>query len=362
MKILIVAQNLFIARLLVSLAEAHQSVNSFRIILFSRKEKYILSKIHGVSKFYIKCPSDVSKNIQQDYNLECIEIKRGIYSRDTVKRLQSDLSNMLELLAISDFHKIFIFNQHTFIGSFLKNSQELALKCVVFENSNKNNGVTILGDLFGNSAEDLRNLFLHPNNLVSDIATIRHPKLYRIITSPFHFRSAQAWNYYFFRILVRAFNLISFFLIKYNKVLLKWKKRQHPIILIALQIKDDSAVTMNIDFSKYCKKLLDVAINVKNANPRSIILVRPHPLDYTLGWLSFYNLIRCTEESASVIINCSKLEDLPWEKITHLITYNSNIVRHNRFVNSDIEVVIVGKPSSLPKFSEHLLQIHDSIF
>ena len=137
---------------------------------------------------------------------------------------------------------------------------------------------------------------------------------------------------------------------------------QNPIILIALQIKDDSAVAMNIDFSEYCNILVDAAINIKTNNPRTIILVRPHPLDYTLGWLSFYNFIRRTAPDVDVSFNVSEIEDLDEKNLTHLITYNSNITRHDRFANANIKVVCLAKTAPLPSFATTLYQVHENIF
>jgi hypothetical protein len=359
--VLIVAQNLFIARLLVSLSEAHKSVSSYKVIVFSSTEKFILNKLHGVYKINITSPSDVSQNIQLDSHVECIENKRGTFSHDIVKRLQCVLLNMLASQEISDFEYIWIFNEHTFIGSFLKNSQEYAPKCVVFENSNQNNGVTILGDVFGKSGEDMRNLFLDPQNFLSSIIRIRRPKFYRMITLPFHIRSAQALNYYFKRILVRAFNVISFFFIKHKNRLLKHKKIENPIILIALQIKDDSAVAMNIDFDEYCNILMDAAMKFKTENPRSIVWVRPHPRDYTLGWLSFYNFTRWAAPYLDASLDMSEIEDIDERNVTHLITYNSNIIRHARFANGNINVICFGKNHLLPPFSEDILQINRAL-
>lgn len=360
MNVLIVAQNLFIARLLVSLVEAHSSVSSYKVIVFSSTEKYILSKLHGISKINITCPSDVSQDIQLDSHVDCIEKMRGLYSQDTVKRLQCVLLNMLASQEISDFEYIWIFNEHTFIGSLLKNSHEYAPKCVVFENSNHNNGVTILGDVFGKSGENMRNLFLDPQNLLSNIIKIRRPKFYRIITLPLHIRSAQALNYYFKRILVRAFNVILFFIIKYKNRLLKYKKMENPIILIALQIKDDSAVAMYIDFSEYCNTLMDAAMKFKTENPKSIVLVRPHPRDYTLGWLAFYNLIQ--HKVHDVRLDFSDLDNFHHRNLTHLITYNSNIIRHGIFSNGNVKVLLLGKGQILPPFCKDLFQMDDVLF
>ena len=360
MNVLIIAQNLFIARLLVSLVEAHSAVSSYKVIVFSSIEKYILTKLHGIAKINIVCPSDVSQNIQLDSHVDCIEKMRGLYSQDTVKRLQCVLLNMLASQKISDFEYIWIFNEHTFIGSLLKNSHEYAPKCVVFENSNHNNGVTILGDVFGKSGKDLRSMFLNPQNFLSNIIRIRRPKFYRIITLPLHIRSAQALNYYFKRILVRAFNVILFFIIKYKNRLLKYKKMENPIILIALQIKDDSAIAMHIDFIEYCNILTNAAMKLKMESPRSIVLVRPHPRDYTFGWLTFYNLIQ--HKVRDVRLDFSDLDNFHHGNLTHLITYNSNIIRHDIFSNGNVKVIFLGKDQLLPPFSKDLYQINGVFF
>jgi len=358
MNVLIVAQNLFSARLLVSLAEVHKSIGSYRVIVFSSAEKFILSNLHGVSRTKIVSPSDILGGEQLDDYVECIEVKRGMFSHDTVKRLQSDLAAMLESQAALDFQYIWIFNESTFIGSFLRASQDYAPKCIVFENSNKNKGVTILGDIFRNSGERLRNLFLHPNSLLSSVSRIRHPKFYRIITIPFHIRSALAFNYYFKRFFVRVFNIASFFLIKHVKMLLKSDKNEKPIVLIALQIRDDSAIAMNVDFSSYCEVLINKVVEIQAKDPELSIVVRPHVLDYTLGWMSFFLNIK--RRFPKVRMNLSDINKLSNNNVAYLVNFNSNIVRHTVFQGNDVEIHTICSTKLLPSFDSDILQIQEN--
>lgn len=356
MNVLIVAQNLFVARMLVSLAESHKSVSSYKVIVFSSIEKTILSKFNGVSTLNIISPSDISRRYQLDTHIECIEVKRGMFSTDSAKRLQSYLSGMIESQAMLDFQYIWIFNEHTFIGSFLKKSQNYAKKCIVFENSNINKGVTIIGDIFGQSGEYLRNLFLNPNKRLKNSSRSRYNKFYRIITFPFHIRSPSTFYYYFKRFFIRLFNMSIFFLSKHVNKVLNSVKKDHAIILVVLQIKDDSSVAMNVDFNEYCKLIISAAIELQADNPETKILVRPHPLDYTLGWLTFIiNLMKQSKQGLN--IDFSDIEDLYSKNISHLITYNSNIRRHELFSNGTIKCIYLGPSVVLPLFIEDLPQL-----
>ncbi|MEM7047269.1 MAG: hypothetical protein AAF442_06435 [Pseudomonadota bacterium] len=360
MKVLIVAQNLLIARLLISLAERHKLINAYKVIIFSQLEKIILERLHGIPKNHITCPSQIREDRSSKIYAESIEEKRGTYTKSTIKRLQSSLFSMLEINKEFDYQKIWIFNQHTFIGSCLKLNDDYASNCVVFESSNKNGGVTIFGDLHLNHGDHLRSIFLDQKFHSADSIKIGYPKIYRMLALPLHIRSARGFKYYLKRFFTRILNILIFSLMRRINRPFMESINSDPIALIALQIKYDSAIAMNIDFTDYCNLLVDKALEIKATNPEILTLVRPHPLDYSFGWLSIYRSMR--RRLPNVQLDLSNQKNFQTRNIRYLITYNSNINRHDCFQDGFTKVIKLSKDQLLPPFNSDFLQFNENTF
>jgi hypothetical protein len=360
MKILIIAQNLFIARLLISLAEHHRFVETYKVVVFSSLEKLILERMHGVAKNKIISPIQVSGELPQKICNECIEEKRGTYSKKTIVKLQSSLIAMLDLQGEFTYQHIWVFNQHTFIGSFLKKHEEYAGKCIVFENSNKDGGVTILGDLHLNHGEALRAKFLDSRLFPKGIPRLRFTMIYRLITLILHARSAKGVMYYLRRFYTRSFNVAIFSLIRFLKKFIFRDSCSESAVLIALQIKEDSSIMMNIDFSNYCELLINKALEIRAKDPEISILIRPHPLDFTFGWLAFF--LKIKRLFRNVKIDLKDIKDFDFSTIKYLITYNSNLTRYNKIQNGITKVYCLGGQPPLPKFSYEIPQFQIGAF
>lgn len=360
MKILIIAQNLFIARLLISLAEHHRCVESYKVVVFSSLEKLILERMHGVKNNKIISPTHVSGEIKQKTYTECIEGKRGTYSKKTIVKLQSSLITMLDLQSEFNYQHIWIFNQHTFIGTILKKHEEFVGKCIVFENSNKFSGVTILGNLHLNHGEALRAKFLDSRLFPKAIPELRFNKIYRLITLISHLRSAKGVTYYLRRLFTRSINVAIFSLILFVKKFIVRDSCLESAVLIALQIKDDSSIMMNIDFRSYCELLIDKAFEIRDKDPKINILVRPHPLDFTFGWLAFF--LKIKHRFRNVKIDLTDIKDFDFGNIKYLITYNSNLTRYDEFENRITKVYCLGGQPPLPKFSDEIPQFQFGAF
>jgi len=358
MKVLIIAQNLFIARLLISLAERHNSITSYKVIVFSTLEKIILERVHGVLGDRITYPSQISEEISPVIHSKSIEEIRGTYSKKTIERLQSILLSMLELNGDFDYQNIWIFNQNTFIGTCLKLSNDYASKSVVFENSNKNGGVTILGDLYLKHGYRLRGELLDKKHF-TDQAQLCYLKLYRLLTMPLHIRSLQGVRYYLKRFFTRFLNIVIFYIIRRINNSPLENNEPTPIALLALQIRDDAAVAMEIDFSDYCGLLVNKAMEVRAKKPGIQFWVRPHPLDYTFGWLSVFLKIK---RLSNVRLDLSNINSLSKKNVDFLITYNSNILRHEFFEGNYVKVIHLGTRQPLPSYSEDIPQIQERIF
>ena len=356
MKILIIAQNLFIARLLVSLAENHSSIDSYKVVVFSSIEKFILERIHGVPGSNIICPKEISGVHSFRIYVDCIEGKRGSLSHKAIEKLQSRLITILNLQDNSNLDYVWIFNKYTFIGACLHEYKEYSEKCIVFENSNKNDGVTIYGDMHFNDGKALRKKFLDPMLFRKAIPNLCCPKAYRWLTFLLHTRSIRGIIYYIKRISTRLINIVIFSLLAFFRNFIFSTSRSKPYALIALQIKDDSSIAMHADFDTYSEMLISKAVEIKTKNPEINIVVRPHPLDYTFGWLSFF--LKARRSFPSVRLDLSDLHKHDNPNLKYLINFNSNIVRNTFFKNRGIQIITLCKTQLLPSFNSDLFQIH----
>ena len=361
MKILIVAQNLFIARILTSLADSHQYIESYDVIVFSLAEKIILERIHGLPADRIIYSTHARGQQTSKIYAECIEEKRGTIPKHLISSLQSNLMTTLHLQDDVTYDHIWIFNKHTFIGAALKDHSKYSEKCIVFENSNKRGGVTILGDMNLAHGEALRDQFLDSYKFRKAIPKLRFPKVYRLITLIFHIRSVQGVRYFITRLLTRLINVVIFSVFRVIQTFMLKNSRSKLGALFALQIKHDSAIAMHIDFDTYCDQLIKKALEIRAENPDIDIILRPHPQDYTFGWLSVVARFRsCIKR---VTLDFSNLDHYSKFHFKYLVSFNSNISRLTHFQNGRTKIVILqSENSTLPSHDSKLLQFYEEIF
>lgn len=360
MDVLIIGQNLTVARMLLNASKAHPEIHDARVIIFSEIEKLILTTIHGEpSEKIIVSHNSLQKDISSLGVQHGIEIKRGMNSVNFIGKRQRALFGTLEHLESFNFEQIWIFNEFTFIGRLLNAIPHLKSRTVIFENANVRAGVTVLGQFEGKNGSKLRGEILGPI-LDHPLCMSRIGKFYRYISASFQINEPKTLIYSMQRVFLRGLNRVVFVMLrKFSN--LSQKLHNKNVILVALQIKHDSAVLMNTDYNGYCT-LMEAAIKSHKASGKGdIIVVRPHPKDFTLGWLTFVR--KAKKSFRKIYIDLDPIEDYQSRNVVSLVTYNSNVTRHPVWrTKPEMIVNVIGKASSLPDFETPLEVIFPGIF
>lgn len=360
MNVLIIAQNLTIGRLLLSASKAHPGIENFKVVVFSGLEKIILTKIYGeCAENIIVAKKTTQGDIAKLDVREGIEVKRGMNSHDFIRQKQRALLGTLENLASFSYEYIWIFNEFTFIGRLLRAVPSLKEKTIIFENANVKSGVTVLGKFKGKKGSYLRKEILSPI-LAAPMNNAKISRYFSYITLIFQFRELRTINYYFRRLFFRIFNVVTFSLLKNGSKSLE-KFNDKSIILVALQVRYDSSLLMNVSFEEYCAALIEAVKTHMSHYPNNVIVVRPHPKDYTLGWLTFLRIAK--KLFKEVYIDVGRIEAYRERDVSCLITYNSNITRHVIWkTKPDLVIKEIKKDLKLPAFDEPLDVIFPGIF
>ena len=354
---LAIPQNLFVGCLFLLLSQKFNQKIDFKILVPTWIERNILLflsylfncalervEIIPLSRYKGRYHVPVNDKVIE----KSIERKRGSQShfrtKILIKNLQSYFQSGEFNLLQNDYEDIsvLLYNRHTYIAQLLKTKQRLAMKTFVFESANLKGAICVHSDLNNENGHSLRCLLA---NLIFDTTELTQKTLiFQLKTIRFlSFFVALAMRggavYYTKRFMIRLVNIAIF---NINNRLPK-ENLGHPDVLLALQIEQDSEIQQYGSSMNYRNEMVKFAISETCGD--SQIVIRPHPKDYTFGWIKIY--IHLRRLGKRVIIQCPKDGENLLNKFQKVITYSSNIVRESEKFGAETKFITIKKQPSL---------------
>lgn len=327
-KIVVIAQNIFIAVMLGRLSTRCITSNDKTILVPSRFEKFILQilfkdKRNSFTFIAIDDFIKPSKIALAEIPTDSVEYRRRSVSLRRLMELDTGLRLYLKTLVNttpdSDL-QIWIYNKWTWIGRCLAKHPNLP-SCLVFESANYKKAICVVSDLSNDTAEDARSDFLNRMTPISEkkstieVAKIRKVRVPALIIS---ILNRGGWKFYTTRLLARTFNIVVF------KAIAKFQNQDYsePIVLAVLQIEQDSEILRHGSAKEYRNTLTDMLCTKENQN---LVVLRPHPNDFTFGWMKIYFHLKLN--GVRTRFSFGNVENIQFNKVSHVYTYSSNFLR-----------------------------------
>lgn len=325
MRLIVVAQNIFIGFWLGRYVAALQGATHIKKIVYVSSLTQAVCLRMFLRKYHVAVhvcdrKAEGSHPLSEEDIASCIELKRGVFKANKL------VKKCNELIKFIDANDLFVvFNDSCWPSVALEAVRVDKDRMCVIENANYRSGFAVVS-----RSTLIDQLFFIPNNC-SIFAPVG--KLWRIglkFVSSVNTLVMGRKLYFVHRLFVRSFNIFTFSLLRYFSYY-RESKLEPPMVL--LQISQDSAIRKRLTETDYIRLMINHLIS----NEYSCVRLRPHPKDYTFGWIRiWWGLKRAGIRCSISLEPFHKLVDRP---IRLIITYSSNSIR---FVQSDTDIVLLG--------------------
>lgn len=348
----VIAQNIFIGVVLSVLLDFSKSKSKKVVILSSEIERSIFQLIFPQLSRRINVLSIIPNYNKVKAGTKNKQLRDSIeYKRKTIKekRLSNLSSNLVLLLddienKTSGDVEYWIYNRWTWIAQTLRTIGKNK-NTVVFESANFDGGICAFGNLDYENGNHIRHKLdeaIDHDALEKYSRNIKWLKKFRLVSHLISMFMNGIKLYYLKRMIIRVTNLTILKFV-HTTPLNKNPDPSQDNILVILQIEKDSEILRYGTEQDY-RNLLINCIKKKRTSD-SVIYLRPHPKDFTIGWLHVFWAARLLTKN--IYLSLGTQDELNLENFSHIITYSSNFTRRVYEDNAQHKLTIIKNAPSL---------------